>query len=134
MTVSTVAATSATATTRSASSAASAAALDYNAFLKLLMAQMKNQDPTNPTDSTQWVSQLATFSNVEQAMQMNSKLDQILSSSSMAEAEALIGRTLTSADGKVSGKVLSVVVTSTGSTANLDNGGKLEISGGVTVS
>lgn len=108
--------------------------LDYNAFLKLLMAQMKNQDPTNPTDSTQWVSQLATFSNVEQALQMNSKLGQILASSSMAEAESLIGRTLTSADGALSGKVMSVVVSSSGSVANLDNGAKLAIGAGVTVS
>ena len=108
--------------------------LDYNAFLKLLMAQMKNQDPTNPTDSTQWVSQLATFSNVEQALQMNSKLGQILASSSMAEAESLIGRTLTSVDGALSGKVMSVVVSSSGSVANLDNGAKLAIGAGVTVS
>lgn len=109
------------------------ASLDYTAFLKLLMAQMKNQDPTSPTDSTQWVSQLATFSNVEQALQMNAKLDHILSSSSMAEAEALIGRTLTSADGALSGRVLSVVVTDAGSIANLEGGRQMAIGDGVMV-
>ncbi len=132
MSVQAVGATAATGATAGAAKGASA--LDYNAFLKLLMAQMKNQDPTNPTDSTQWVSQLATFSNVEQSLQMNAKLGQILSASSMAEAEALVGRTLTSADGAVSGKVLSVVVTSEGSLANLDNGKTLAIGAGVTVS
>lgn len=125
----------AAATSKAAPTAAKgASALDYNAFLKLLMAQMKNQDPTNPTDSTQWVSQLATFSNVEQSLQMNAKLGQILSASSMAQAEAMIGRTLTSADGAVSGKVLSVVVSGEGSVARLDNGQTLAIGAGVSVS
>ncbi len=42
--------------------------LDYNSFLKLLTAQMKFQDPTKPTDATQFVSQLASFSSVEQGI------------------------------------------------------------------
>ena len=37
-------------------------------FLNLLVAQMKNQDPLNPTDSTQFVSQLAQFSELEQVI------------------------------------------------------------------
>ena len=36
--------------------------LDYNAFLQLLIAQMKNQDPTKPTDPAQFIAQLASFS------------------------------------------------------------------------
>ena len=82
--------------------------LGYNDFLQLLMAQMKHQDPTSPTDSTQWVSQLATFSSVEQAVQTNNKLDQILQNTALTDAEALIGRSLTSADGSVSGVVVAV--------------------------
>lgn len=39
---------------------------DMNTFLKLLVTQMQNQDPLNPTDSTQFVSQLAQFSELEQ--------------------------------------------------------------------
>ena len=42
--------------------------VDYQSFLKLLVAQMKNQDPTDPMDSTQYVAQLAAFSQVEQAV------------------------------------------------------------------
>ena len=41
--------------------------VDYQSFLKLLVAQMKNQDPTNPMDSTQYVAQLAAFSQFEQS-------------------------------------------------------------------
>jgi flagellar basal-body rod modification protein FlgD len=42
------------------------AGLDKNMFLQLLVAQLKNQDPTNPTDSTTFVTQLAQFQQLEQ--------------------------------------------------------------------
>ncbi|MDE2579183.1 MAG: flagellar hook assembly protein FlgD [Hyphomicrobiales bacterium] len=133
--------TSATSSAQAANAATSAATtkttaptLDYNAFLQLLLAQMKNQDPTSPTDSTQWVSQLATFSSVEQQVQANAKLDSLLTSSNLQDAEALVGHTLTSADGQTTGVVASVSVTSSGSTANLVNGGTIAITSGITVS
>ncbi|MDQ6677073.1 MAG: hypothetical protein M3Z09_07235 [Acidobacteriota bacterium] len=40
-------------------------------FLKLLVAQIKNQDPTNPTDSTQFVGQLTQYSELEQLIGIN---------------------------------------------------------------
>ena len=46
-------------------------------FLKLLVAQLKNQNPLNPTDSTQFVSQLAQFSQLEQSTQMERDLSAI---------------------------------------------------------
>ena len=46
-------------------------------FLQLLVAQMKNQDPLNPSDSTQFVTQLAQFSQLEQSTAMRQDLDQI---------------------------------------------------------
>ena len=54
-----------------AAAPAPAASVDYNAFLQLLIAQMKNQDPTKPMDSAQLMSQLASFSNVEQGIKIN---------------------------------------------------------------
>ncbi|SNS45840.1 MULTISPECIES: flagellar hook assembly protein FlgD [unclassified Azospirillum] len=51
---------------------------DINAFLKLMVAQVRNQDPTKPMDSTQWVAQLAQFSTVEQQVQSNGKLGDVL--------------------------------------------------------
>lgn len=77
--------------------------VDYNSFLRLLVAQMKNQDPTNPMDSTQYVAQLASFSQVEQSVQMNNKLDQILQGSALSQAGDLIGNQITSADGTRTG-------------------------------
>ena len=44
-------------------------------FLKLFVAQLKNQDPLNPQDGTQFVAQLATFSQLEQSLQMRQDLD-----------------------------------------------------------
>ena len=117
-------------------SAASAAktTVDYNSFLKLLIAQMKNQDPTNPMDSTQYVAQLASFSQVEQSVQVNSKLDQLLQSSALSQADALIGRNVTSADGTLSGTVASVKLVTGGIVAILGNGKEMAIGAGVKIS
>lgn len=113
---------------------ASAVDVDYNTFLKLLIAQMKNQDPLNPAESTEYVAQLATFSQVEQTIQMNNKLDNMISSLTLTQSEAVIGRTVTSADGLVSGEVRSVRVASDGLTAYLENGQTINIGPGVTIS
>jgi flagellar basal-body rod modification protein FlgD len=107
--------------------------LDYSAFLRLLIAEMKNQDPTKPMDSAQFVAQLASFSNVEQAVKTNAKLDSIMSSLALTQAEGFIGRTVTSADGSVTGKVVSVRVTSDGAMATLDGGQELLLGPGITV-
>lgn len=114
--------------------AGSSIAPDYNAFLRLLVAQLKNQDPTKPVDSTQYMAQLAAFSNVEQAMQTNAKLDSLLTSFALTQAESLIGRTITTADGSVTGKVESVHIVSGGAVAKLDNGKEVLLSEGIKIS
>lgn len=110
------------------------AGADYQTFLKLLVAQMKNQDPTKPMDATQQVTQLAQFSSVEQAVQMNAKLEQLLASSSLSQADGIIGRTVTSPDGKVSGVVESVRIYSDGMVAKLKGGAELIITPGIVIS
>ena len=45
--------------------------LDRNAFLKILTTELSNQDPSTPTDSTQYVAQLAQFSSLEQMQNLN---------------------------------------------------------------
>ncbi|MEJ1117755.1 flagellar hook assembly protein FlgD [Phyllobacterium sp. CCNWLW109] len=110
------------------------AGADYQTFLKLLVAQMKNQDPTKPMDATQQVTQLAQFSSVEQAVQMNAKLEQLLASSSLSQADGIIGRTVTSLDGKVSGVVESVRIYSDGMVAKLKGGAELIITAGIVIS
>ncbi|MEQ9316090.1 MAG: flagellar hook capping FlgD N-terminal domain-containing protein [Henriciella sp.] len=50
---------------------------EFDTFLKLLTAQLRNQDPLSPLDSTQFVEQLATFSSLEQQVRSNDSLDSI---------------------------------------------------------
>jgi len=51
---------------------------DFKTFLTLLTAQMRNQDPLKPMDSTEFVAQLASFSSVEQQVETNSKIGELL--------------------------------------------------------
>ena len=108
-------------------------AVDYESFLKLLVAEMKNQDPTKPMESTDFVAQLATFSQVEQTVQSNSKLDQILQSTALSQAGSLIGREITSADGNTSGIIAEVKIKSGGVVAVLEGGKEVTVGDGVVI-
>ncbi|MBO0903589.1 flagellar hook assembly protein FlgD [Jiella sonneratiae] len=129
--VSSATAASTSQTTSTASTAKST--LDYNSFLQLLVAEMSNQDPLNPTDSTEYVAQFATFSGVEQSIQTNSKLDSLMAVSALTQANSLIGRTITSADGATSGVVSAVRAGSTGIEAVLEGGGSVTLESGTEV-
>jgi flagellar basal-body rod modification protein FlgD len=59
----------------SAAANAAGSAMGKDQFLKLLIAQMKNQDPLNPMDGMQFASQLAQFSSVEQLQQLNGAIE-----------------------------------------------------------
>jgi flagellar basal-body rod modification protein FlgD len=122
-----------TAATRSGTGEAPST-VSYDNFLKLLLAQMKNQDPTEPMKSTDYMAQLATFSQVEQTMKGNAKLDALLSSFSLSQADSVIGRTVTTADGAISGQVESVLIASDGAIAQLANGQRVLLGPGIVIS
>jgi flagellar basal-body rod modification protein FlgD len=103
MAVSTVTPVSTTSQSNETTSASASASVDYNAFLRLLIAQIKHQDPTKPMDSAQLMSQLASFSNVEQSIKINQKLDSLMTSTALSQIESLVGRTVISSDGTVAG-------------------------------
>lgn len=111
----------------------SAASIDYNTFLKLLVAEMKNQDPTNPMDATQYVAQLASFSQVEQSVQINQKLESLIQASALQQTDKLIGYRITSADGATSGIVKEVKLYSDGLMAILEDGKQVPVVPGVTI-
>jgi flagellar basal-body rod modification protein FlgD len=135
MNLSTLAAGGFSANAQAAGKASPSGSMDYDAFLRLLIAEMKNQDPTAPKDPSEYVAQFATFANVEQAMHVNSKLDTLISSSALAQADDVIGRTLTSADGEITGKIVSVTIGSDGRlVATLDNDETIVIGPGVKIS
>lgn len=108
--------------------------INYDNFLRLLLTQMKNQDPTAPMKSTEYMGQLATFSQVEQSVNANTKLDSLLKSATLTQAQGLVGRTITSADNTVSGKVTSVQVTDTGVNAHLNTGADIPYGPGLKIS
>lgn len=130
MTVSSVSATTATSTT----SDAKKAYVNYDSFLRLLVAQLKNQDPTEPKDNAEYLGQLASFSAVEQGVNSNKKLDALIASIEQFRAGSLIGRTIESADGSISGVVKAVVVGAEGSTAQLVSGQSVLLEPGITIS
>jgi flagellar basal-body rod modification protein FlgD len=126
-------ATAAAAQQSGAGSSSQASMVDYQSFLKLLVAQMKNQDPTSPMEATDYVAQLATFSQVEQSIQINTRLDSILQASALTQATALIGREVSSPDGLIKGTVTEVRLYSDGAVATLDTGEKVVIEPGIVV-
>ncbi len=97
--------------TNSQSSLANSKKTDKNSayskdtFLKLLVAEVQNQDPLEPTSNTEWISQYATFSELEAMQSMSASYD-------LSRASALVGKTVvlqtTNEDGKsstIQGKV-----------------------------
>ncbi|MFT4074341.1 MAG: flagellar hook assembly protein FlgD [Asticcacaulis sp.] len=103
--VTTTSATSSSSTTSSSSSSSDASTLtsDYTTFLKLLTAQVQNQDPLSPMDTTEWTNQLVQYSSVEQEMKSNQYLETIANaltsnastgSGSLTSAVSYIGKTI----------------------------------------
>ncbi|MFW2545328.1 flagellar hook capping FlgD N-terminal domain-containing protein [Primorskyibacter sp. 2E107] len=87
------AATSSTKSTQGGNS--SALASDFNTFVTMLTVQVQNQDPLNPIDATDYASQLATFSSVEQQIQTNNLLKDMgekLAGNALQQASGWIGK------------------------------------------
>ena len=72
----------------SSTGATGASTVTKNMFLQLLVAQMKNQDPLNPTDSVQYLTQLAQFQTLEQSINMGTDLTAI-----RTDLDSLVGAT-----------------------------------------
>jgi len=77
-----------TATKKPAADSSDSALASQSVFLQLLVAQLKNQDPQNPSDGAQFVTQLAQFTTLEQTTQSRSDLDQMLKFMQAAAAAA----------------------------------------------
>jgi flagellar basal-body rod modification protein FlgD len=61
-------------------------------FLKLLMAQLQNQDPMKPMDDTQMIAQMAQFSALEETQSLKAVIQQSSNNQTVAQAAALIGK------------------------------------------
>ena len=129
----TTTAASTTDTETSTNSSKTGLDLGYDAFLKLLLAQLKNQDPTKPMDATQYVSQLATLSQLEQTIKQSDKLDELLQNSAYQQGVSILGKTLSSKSGDFSGTVTAVDILSDGVWATLQDGQKILLEEGVSL-
>ena len=97
--------------------------LDKDAFLQLLVAQMKYQDPLEPTSNTEYISQFATFSELEQMQNMSATLE-------LSRASSLVGQTVLMSVTDSSGRTTTVqgnvdFVSYEGGKAYLSIGGEL---------
>ena len=63
-------------------------------FLKLLMAQLTNQDPTSPMENTEFIAQMAQFSSLEQMTNMSQNFDKMAAMLNSNEAQSMLGRTV----------------------------------------
>lgn len=73
------------------SSSQAGLATDFNQFLTLLTTQLQNQDPLNPMDSSEFTNQLVQFSQVEQQINSNQKLDSLLALQLSSSISASLG-------------------------------------------
>lgn len=75
---------------------------DFQSFLSLITAQLRNQDPLQPIESTQFVAQLASFSTVEQLIGVNDRLDAMAerAGGDQASLATWIGRAAGAVDGR----------------------------------
>ncbi len=90
----------AAASTASQTTNAATSSLDgnYNDFLKMLMTQLQNQDPTTPMNTDQFTSELVQFSSVEQQIQTNTSLTsliQLTQGSEVIQGSSMIGQRVT---------------------------------------
>lgn len=79
-----------------------------DAFMKLLLAQLKNQDPLKPMEDKEFIAQLAQFNSLNQLTQMNKTLGELMTAQTLSQGSALIGKTVTGVSD--SGGVISGLV------------------------
>lgn len=63
-------------------------------FLKLLITQLSNQDPTSPMEDTQFISQMAQFSSLEQMTNMNESFNKMAAMINSSQATSTLGKTV----------------------------------------
>lgn len=89
-------------------------AVNVDDFLKLMIAELQNQDPTNPLDNSQLLNQLGQLTSIESTTKLNSTLTSLSEGQGLANASALIGKKINAMDDnnqEVSGVVSKASIT-----------------------
>lgn len=105
--------------------------LGKDAFLKLLVTQLQYQDPSSPMDNSQFISQMAQFSSLEQMQNVSSSIEELTAvtqQTQMIQFNSFVGKTVkyhitTTTTGKETGEVVdSATDSTTQSTAGVESG------------
>ncbi len=95
-----------------------------DAFMQLLLAQLKNQDPLKPMDDTEFISQMAQFNSLNELMSINKVLGELMTAQTVAQGSALIGKTITAHisadDSTLTGKVTGLQISNDKVTLTVD--------------
>lgn len=96
--------------TAGSSSALDASGLNMQDFMKILLTQLTYQDPLKPVDNQEFMAQMAQFTALQQVQDVNTKLDQLMSTQASLQSVGLIGKQVqvTTASGTVTGTVASL--------------------------
>ncbi|MEB3198123.1 MAG: flagellar hook assembly protein FlgD [Candidatus Sericytochromatia bacterium] len=84
--------------------------LGKDAFLNLLVAQLKNQDPLKPMEDQQFIAEMAQFSSLEQMQNLNKLMASQSQFSALSQASGLIGKEVKLVSPEADGKVVTGVV------------------------
>ncbi len=107
--------------------------LGKNDFLKLMIAQLQAQNPLEPSNGTEYISELAQFSQLEQTTNLAQSSSQSATSQRVAQAVGLIGHTVSYTDpstgATTSGAVQSVEITPEGATLTVEGTPGIELAG-----
>lgn len=109
--------------------------MDHDSFLQLLMEQMKSQDPTDPTDSSEFITQEALFTQISELQKLNSNIS---SGFGLMQASSLIGSPVAITDPDdntktLTGTVIGATVDSDGTNIVLEDGNVYPVSSVIAV-
>lgn len=107
--------------------------LQKDDFLKLLITQLKQQDPLDPVDNQAMLSQLAQFSSLEQMSNLNKNFENANSVSNFMEATRLIGKEVYIADPTSPGNSAAFIGSRVHSVSNSEEGALLSLENGLVV-
>ncbi len=112
--------------------------LGKNDFLKLMIAQLQAQNPLEPSNGTEYISELAQFSQLEQTTNLAQSSSQSATAQRVAQAVGLIGHTVSYTDPSTgatqSGAVQSAEITPEGATLTIEGTPGVELAGVTEVS
>ncbi|NJM51325.1 MAG: flagellar hook capping protein [Sphingomonadales bacterium] len=96
--------------------------LEFQSLLRIILTQLTYQDPLKPLDNSEFVSQLAQFSQLQQSQNLNDQITSLLNAQSATQATSLLGRTIDVNLGGnlISGEVKSVSFTTGSPTITLE--------------